>query len=69
MVEVGKKEKGFVGLELGKKSPGLSGEFVFGFVNFRWWPVEDTIDWYSRQELLHYMSVYGLFVMQGSSNK
>ena len=44
-------------------SPGLSGEFIFGFVNFRWWPVEDTIDWYSRQELLHYMSVYGLFVM------
>ena len=43
MVEVGKKEGGFIGPELGKKSPGLSGEFVFGFVNVWWWSVEDAI--------------------------
>ena len=35
MVEVGEKEGGFIGPELGKSSPGLSGEF-FGFFNV-WW--------------------------------
>ena len=54
VVEVGESEEGFIGPEMGKKSPGLSGKFVFRFVNVRWWFVKNAIGRYVRQVLLYY---------------
>ena len=41
VVEVGNEERRFIGPELGKESPGLSGQFVFCFVYVRWWSIEE----------------------------
>ena len=45
MVEVGKKERRFVGPELCNKSPGLSKEFFLSLAYFRRKSVKDAAVW------------------------